>query len=498
MAPYYPVYLDVKNRLCVIIGGGPIGEGKIAALLECGANIRMICPEVTQDVKDMADTGVINLEQREYREGDLEGAFVVIAATDDNTVNRRIADEAERLGVLLNVADVTHLCNFIAPSVVRKGEVTVAISTAGVSPALARKLRETLEVSRDLDFADMASLLGEVRGELRSEGVVVHPDHWQTCLTQDLLSLFYRDRDAARSKLKESLLQDPAPRGGERRMRVFALGLSHKTAPIAVREKAAFTRAEMPEALRALKDTLDNAVILSTCNRTELYAVAEEADAVREAFISLLGEKTSWAEEELSGYLAFYEQEQAIRHLFEVASGLDSQILGESQVLGQVREAYSAAVTQGCASGLISKVFHHSLRVGKRARRETRIGENALSISSAAVEAARDTLGDLSHSQVAVIGAGEAGKLVARAMKDRGVGRMTVVNRTLERARDLALELEAESAPLDRLPELLGEVDIVVSSTDYQGVMITTDPGGASEIAAQRQPPPGGGHSHTS
>ena len=107
------------------------------------------------------------------------------------------------------MADVTHLCDFIAPSVVRKGEVTVAISTAGVSPALARKLRETLEVSRDLAYADMASLLGEVRGELRREGNIVHPDHWQTCLTQELLDLFYKDRDAARAALKESLLKDP-------------------------------------------------------------------------------------------------------------------------------------------------------------------------------------------------------------------------------------------------------------------------------------------------
>ncbi len=209
MTPYYPVYLAIKDRLCVIIGGGQIAEGKIASLLECGGNIRMIAPEVTEDVQDMADSGVLKLEKREYREGDLEGAFVAIAATDDNAVQRRIKAEAERLGVLLNVADVTHLCDFIAPSVVRKGEVTVAISTAGVSPALARKLRETLEVSRDLAYADMASLLGEVRGELRGEGNIVHPDHWQTCLTQELLDLFYRDRDAARAALKESLLQDP-------------------------------------------------------------------------------------------------------------------------------------------------------------------------------------------------------------------------------------------------------------------------------------------------
>ena len=209
MTPYYPVYLAIKDRLCVIIGGGQIAEGKIASLLECGGNIRMIAPEVTDEVQDMADSGVLKLEKREYREGDLEGAFVAIAATDDNAVQRRIKAEAERLGVLLNVADVTHLCDFIAPSVVRKGEVTVAISTAGVSPALARKLRETLEVSRDLAYADMASLLGEVRGELRREGNIVHPDHWQTCLTHELLELFYKDRDAARAALKESLLQDP-------------------------------------------------------------------------------------------------------------------------------------------------------------------------------------------------------------------------------------------------------------------------------------------------
>ena len=209
MTPYYPVYLAIKDRLCVIIGGGQIAEGKIASLLECGGNIRMIAPEVTQEVQDMADSGALVLEKREYREGDLEGAFVAIAATDDNAVQRRIKAEAERLGILLNVADVTHLCDFIAPSVVRKGEVTVAISTAGVSPALARKLRETLEVSRDLAYADMASLLGEVRGELRREGNIVHPDHWQTCLTQELLDLFYKDRDAARAALKESLLKDP-------------------------------------------------------------------------------------------------------------------------------------------------------------------------------------------------------------------------------------------------------------------------------------------------
>ncbi len=210
MAPYYPVYLDVKERCCVIVGGGQIAEGKIAALLECGAQIRMISPEVTDEVQDMADTGVLRLEKREYRDGDLEGAFIAIAATDDSSLNRRIAQEAEERNVPLNVVDVTHLCTFIAPAVVRRGEVTAAISTGGLSPALARKLREELQASPALDYADMAPMLSEVRLELRQEETVVAADHWQTCLNRDILALYYKDRDAAKKALKEALLQGPA------------------------------------------------------------------------------------------------------------------------------------------------------------------------------------------------------------------------------------------------------------------------------------------------
>ncbi|MBI2856070.1 MAG: glutamyl-tRNA reductase, partial [Chloroflexi bacterium] len=178
----------------------------------------------------------------------------------------------------------------------------------------------------------------------------------------------------------------------------------------------------------------------------------------------------------------------AARHLFRVASGLDSMILGEAQILGQVRESYATAISNGGARGLISKVFHHALRVGKRARHETRIGENALSIGSAAVEMARHTLGDIRQSRVMVIGAGEAGKLVSRAMKDRGIGKLLVVNRTLKRAQELALELEGEAASFDDLETLLGSVDIVVSSTDSQDVVLTRNL--VARAAAQRNGSP--------
>ncbi|MBF8267834.1 MAG: siroheme synthase [Dehalococcoidia bacterium] len=207
MAPYYPAFLDVKDRSCVIIGGGEVAERKIASLLECGARVRVISPEATEAVQRIAGAGSLRWEKREYREGDLEGAFLAIAATDDTSVNRVIAREAQRSRVLLNVVDVTSLCTFIAPAVVRRGDVVVAISTSGLSPALARKLREELEKSTALEYADIATLVSQVRQELRQEGARVDSDHWQACLNEDVLALYRSDKSAARERLKESLLQ---------------------------------------------------------------------------------------------------------------------------------------------------------------------------------------------------------------------------------------------------------------------------------------------------
>ncbi len=138
MPAYYPVFIDVNNRRCVVIGGGNIGEEKVVKLLECDAAVVVVSPEVSGGVRQLADEDKVTWVQREYQGGDLEGAFIAIAATDDNAANRLIAQEAEERNVLLNVVDVTHLCTFIAPSVARRGDVTVATSTGGASPALAR------------------------------------------------------------------------------------------------------------------------------------------------------------------------------------------------------------------------------------------------------------------------------------------------------------------------------------------------------------------------
>jgi precorrin-2 dehydrogenase/sirohydrochlorin ferrochelatase len=201
------VFIDVSDRQCVVIGGGSIGEEKVHKLLDCGARLVVISPDVNAGVRELADSGGVTWVQRDYEPGDLKGAFIAIAATDDNKVNRLIADEANERNVLLNVVDVTHLCTFIAPSVARRGDVTIATSTGGASPALARKFREELSGSRLLEYADLTPLLSEARAELKRLRVTVDPNHWQTCITENLLDMVQAGKtEEAKNTLMSNLI----------------------------------------------------------------------------------------------------------------------------------------------------------------------------------------------------------------------------------------------------------------------------------------------------
>ena len=213
MPTYYPAFIDVKDRRCVVIGGGNIGEEKVVKLLECDAKVAVISPEINDGVRELVDNDRVTWDQREYQPGDLEGAFIAIAATDENTVNRQIAKEAEERNVLLNVVDVTPLCTFIAPAVARRGEVTVAASTGGASPALARKFRELLNGSPIesghalMEYAELAPLLADARAEIRGKGITLFTDHWQACITDSLLEQVISGKyDDARAILVSDLM----------------------------------------------------------------------------------------------------------------------------------------------------------------------------------------------------------------------------------------------------------------------------------------------------
>ena len=207
MTSFYPVFLNLTGRRCVIIGGGQIAEGKITKLIDSGANITVISPDATQCIRDAADRGVIKFQERKYKNGDLQDSFLAIAATNDRVVNQEIFEEAEKLGVLLNAVDDPPRCSFIAPSIVKRGPVTLAISTGGASPALARKLRETLTDSRHLQWADAASVLSKARQVIKDEQVAIDPQRWQCCMSSDFLTLAKSGReDEAMEVLLDGLL----------------------------------------------------------------------------------------------------------------------------------------------------------------------------------------------------------------------------------------------------------------------------------------------------
>ena len=215
MPLYYPVFLDLRGRRVVVVGGGAMGEEKVTRLLPYEAQVVVVSPDVTDEVSELADGGEIEWVRRPYRRGDLDGAFITIVAdTSDEAVNNAVSEEAHERNVPLNVADVTHLCTWITPSVARRGEVIVATSTGGASPALARRFREILngecrlESRHELmDFADLAPLLSETRLKLLDQGIRLNLDHWQACLTDELIDLVQAgDVERARKILMESLL----------------------------------------------------------------------------------------------------------------------------------------------------------------------------------------------------------------------------------------------------------------------------------------------------
>ncbi|MXZ89973.1 MAG: bifunctional precorrin-2 dehydrogenase/sirohydrochlorin ferrochelatase [Chloroflexi bacterium] len=195
MPEYYPVYLNLAGKRCVILGGGTIAQGKIAALRDAGADITIISPEATDGIKRAAQRGDVAFEQRPYREGDLEGAFIAVAATNVWHVNRQIFEEAEAKGVLLNVVDDPDQCTFIAPSIVRRDPITLAVSTGGASPALARKMRETLAEAPALKWADLAGALGRARRIIKEQRTVIDPTRWQCVITEDLLEMTQAGRE---------------------------------------------------------------------------------------------------------------------------------------------------------------------------------------------------------------------------------------------------------------------------------------------------------------
>ncbi|MEW9675435.1 glutamyl-tRNA reductase [Lentibacillus sp. L22] len=260
-------------------------------------------------------------------------------------------------------------------------------------------------------------------------------------------------------------------------MHILKVGLHYKSAPVEIREKLTFQEQNIAQAMQTLKEQksiLEN-VIVSTCNRTEIYAVVDQVHTGRYYIKQFMADWFQVDKEEFATYLRIAEGDDAIEHLFKVASGLDSMILGETQILGQVKQAFQTAQEVKTTGTIFNELFKQAITFAKRSHKETAIGEQAVSVSYTAVELAKKIFGDLQHKHVVILGAGKMGELTAKNLHGSGATQITVVNRTLEKAEQLAKQFQAEAEQSANLLDVMQHADILISSTGSDSFVLTKE-----------------------
>ncbi|MFK5969608.1 MAG: glutamyl-tRNA reductase [Candidatus Marithrix sp.] len=261
-------------------------------------------------------------------------------------------------------------------------------------------------------------------------------------------------------------------------MQLFAFGLNHNTAPVSVREQVNFSPERLKHALHDIveHDLATEIVIISTCNRTELYCVFEhdnDKNVITNAINNWLSHYHNIPSQVLQNHLYIYEKDEVVRHLLRVACGLDSMVLGEPQILGQIKSAYNTAKESKTTKRLLNKLFEYAFSVAKQVRTDTAIGSSPVSVAFAAVRLAQQIFGNLEKNTALLIGAGETIELAARHLHENKLGRMIVANRTLERASKLAKEFSGFAITLEEISAHLAEADVIISSTASQTHILT-------------------------
>jgi len=273
-------------------------------------------------------------------------------------------------------------------------------------------------------------------------------------------------------------------------MHLFLLGVSHRTAPVDLRERLDFSSRDLGAAVEALatRPSAAESVVLSTCNRSEIYVASSDPGRAREELTAFLSDYHHLPPSSFEPHLFSHDNEAAVRHLFRVAAGLDSLVVGEPQILGQVKEAFQTAVDHRCTGPILSKLFHWSFVVGKRVRTETGLGEGAVSVSFAAVALARKIFGKLDNRRVLVVGAGEISTLTAQHLRTHGVGEILVTSRTPSHADALASAVDGQTLDWAQMVHGLAAADIVVTATGSQRPIITRAQ--VEAVTRKRRPDP--------
>ncbi|MDP4084531.1 MAG: glutamyl-tRNA reductase [Bacillota bacterium] len=273
-------------------------------------------------------------------------------------------------------------------------------------------------------------------------------------------------------------------------MHILVIGLNYETAPVEIRERLTFNETDLSKAIKILKDkksVLEN-IILSTCNRTEIYAVVDQLHTGRYYIKEFLSEWFGMKQDDFTPYLYYREEDSAIEHLFKVSCGLNSMILGETQILGQVRSSFLLGQQEETTGSVFNHLFKQAITVAKRGHSETDIGANAVSVSYAAVELAKKIFGTIENKHVLILGAGKMGELAAQNLHGSGVRKVTVINRTYEKAVVLADRFGGDAKNLDQLQESLIDTDILISSTGAKDFVITKEMMGKVEKLRKGKP----------
>lgn len=273
-------------------------------------------------------------------------------------------------------------------------------------------------------------------------------------------------------------------------MHLIVVGLNYRTAPVEIREKFALSDSELPKALQGLKTTTGilEGVIVATCNRTEIYAVVDRRTLCGHYIRSFMEQWFQIPRKEFNSHLYMYEDDRAVEHLFRVACGLDSMIIGETQILGQVKSAWLIAQEERATGTLFNRLFKQAVTLAKRAHSDTSIGESAVSVSYAAIELGKRIFGRFDDKTVMIVGAGKMSELTAQHLQANGAKEVLVVNRTIDNARELAKKFNGDALALDNAMDRLKDVDIVISSTGAQKFVLNRENVEAAMAGRKKRP----------
>ncbi|GEM50002.1 glutamyl-tRNA reductase [Deinococcus cellulosilyticus] len=438
----YPLFLDLKNQDVLVVGAGKVGLRKTRSVLESGARVTVVSPEFLPEFAQLP----VRRVQRAFDPTDLQGRRLVFACSNQDAVNDLVAELAAAQGTFCLHASKPEQGNLRSGAVWRKGDVTVAFSSGTELPMLTLSLKQVFEAAIPNDFSQKVT-------QWSSERAMA-------------ITLPSPARENALMDLKETI-QENLGMVSDPLLNFVAVGVNHKTAPLSVRERIALRPEEFPLMLEHLQKHAREVMILSTCNRTEVYMAGVVGDPLS-AFEGAWGQP-------LREYLYIKHGLHALKHLTRVASGLDSLVLGETQILGQVKRAWQDAHNSGNTGSILNKATQLALQVGKRVRTETGIADKAVSVSYAAVELAKSIFGDLQGKTALIVGAGETAELTMTHLKANGIQDVIVVNRTVERAQKLAEAFGGQVCAIDMLLEALPKADVVIASSSAPHYVIRAE-----------------------